>query len=148
MWLRGGLDIPAVSHVFNFDIPTHAEDYVHRIGRTGRAGREGAAFSLIAKSDKKYIDAIEKLTDTKIEWLELETSQSASDEGDGEKAKPARKPRKSKADKQQEIVTETNEFETPVEAAAEPTKSPANDRGKALNNKRGNRNRRNDRSRQ
>ena len=139
-----GLDIPAVSHVFNFDIPTHAEDYVHRIGRTGRAGREGAAFSLIAKSDKKYIDAIEKLTDTKIEWLELETSQSASDEGDDTKAKPARKPRKSKADKQQEAVAETNEVETPVEAAAEPVKSPANDRRTASNNKRGNRNRRND----
>ncbi|WP_204351094.1 helicase-related protein, partial [Serratia marcescens] len=40
-----GLDIPAVSHVFNFDIPRHPEDYVHRIGRTGRAGRAGAAFT-------------------------------------------------------------------------------------------------------
>lgn len=44
-----GLDIPDVSHVFNFDIPTHADDYVHRIGRTGRAGRKGAAFTLITK---------------------------------------------------------------------------------------------------
>ena len=42
-----GLDIPAVSHVFNYDIPHHAEDYVHRIGRTGRAGRAGAAFTLV-----------------------------------------------------------------------------------------------------
>ena len=50
---------------------------------------------MIAKSDKKYIDAIEKLTDTKIEWLELETSKTVSDEGDGAKAKPARKPRSS-----------------------------------------------------
>ena len=41
-----GLDIPAVSHVFNFDVPIHAEDYVHRIGRTGRAGRKGWAFML------------------------------------------------------------------------------------------------------
>lgn len=139
-----GLDIPAVSHVFNFDIPTHAEDYVHRIGRTGRAGREGAAFSLIAKSDKKYIDAIEKLIDTKIEWLEVEGSKPADDEADPAKAKPARKPRKSKAEKQQETDAETKEVETPVEAAAEPAKSPANDRGKASNNKRGNRNRRND----
>lgn len=139
-----GLDIPAVSHVFNFDIPTHAEDYVHRIGRTGRAGREGAAFSLIAKSDKKYIDAIEKLIDTKIEWLEVEGSKPADDEAEPAKAKPARKPRKSKAEKQQETAAETKEVETPVEAAAEPAKSPANDRGKASNNKRGNRNRRND----
>lgn len=56
-----GLDIPEVSHVFNFDVPTHAEDYVHRIGRTGRAGRSGAAFTLVSKSDQKYLDAVEKL---------------------------------------------------------------------------------------
>ncbi len=65
-----GLDIPAVGHVFNYDIPIHAEDYVHRIGRTGRAGREGAAFTLVCKSDRKYLDAIEKLIDQKIEWLD------------------------------------------------------------------------------
>ena len=46
-----GLDIPEVSHVFNFDVPTHAEDYVHRIGRTGRAGREGQAFTLVTKEE-------------------------------------------------------------------------------------------------
>jgi len=56
-----GLDIPAVSHVINFDVPSHAEDYVHRIGRTGRAGREGAAFMLSTKEDGKYLSAIEKL---------------------------------------------------------------------------------------
>ena len=61
-----GLDIPAVSHVFNFDVPTHAEDYVHRIGRTGRAGRTGAAFTLATRNDAKYVDAIEQLTDQKI----------------------------------------------------------------------------------
>lgn len=57
-----GLDIPAVSHVFNFDVPTHPEDYVHRIGRTGRAGRKGKAFTLAVTSDQKYIDAIEGMT--------------------------------------------------------------------------------------
>ncbi len=64
-----GLDIPDVSHVFNFDVPIHAEDYVHRIGRTGRAGRSGAAFTLVSKRDTKFTDAIEKLIDQKIEWL-------------------------------------------------------------------------------
>ncbi|MFK7791535.1 MAG: DEAD/DEAH box helicase [Devosiaceae bacterium] len=54
-----GLDIPAVSHVFNFDVPTHAEDYVHRIGRTGRAGRSGTAITLASKADGKYVSAIE-----------------------------------------------------------------------------------------
>lgn len=56
-----GLDIPAVSHVFNFDLPSHAEDYVHRIGRTGRAGRQGIAISLCVPADEKYLAAIEDL---------------------------------------------------------------------------------------
>lgn len=56
-----GLDIPAVSHVFNFDVPTHAEDYVHRIGRTGRAGRSGTAITLASKADAKYVKAIEEM---------------------------------------------------------------------------------------
>ncbi|MFN3938621.1 MAG: DEAD/DEAH box helicase [Gemmobacter sp.] len=56
-----GLDIPAVSHVFNFDVPSHAEDYVHRIGRTGRAGRTGVAITIATPSDDKYLAAIESL---------------------------------------------------------------------------------------
>ncbi len=56
-----GLDIPAVSHVFNFDVPSHPEDYVHRIGRTGRAGRLGKAFTIATPSDDKYLAAIESL---------------------------------------------------------------------------------------
>jgi superfamily II DNA/RNA helicase len=56
-----GLDIPAVSHVFNFDIPHHADDYVHRIGRTGRAGRTGTAMSIVTSLDHKSMAAIEKL---------------------------------------------------------------------------------------
>jgi superfamily II DNA/RNA helicase len=61
-----GLDIPAVSHVLNFDVPTHAEDYVHRIGRTGRAGRSGISITLATPSDGKYVDAIEKLIQRQI----------------------------------------------------------------------------------
>ncbi len=64
-----GLDIPDVSHVFNFDVPIHAEDYVHRIGRTGRAGRSGAAFTIVTGRDQKHADAIEKLIGEKVEWL-------------------------------------------------------------------------------
>jgi superfamily II DNA/RNA helicase len=64
-----GLDIPNVSHVFNYDVPIHAEDYIHRIGRTGRAGREGDAFTLVAPGDQRYVDAIEKLIGQKIDWL-------------------------------------------------------------------------------
>ncbi|MEL6370892.1 MAG: DEAD/DEAH box helicase [Pseudomonadota bacterium] len=53
-----GLDIPDVTHVFNFDVPIHADDYVHRIGRTGRAGREGAAFMLVTPADERAYQAI------------------------------------------------------------------------------------------
>ncbi|WP_071797895.1 DEAD/DEAH box helicase [Natronohydrobacter thiooxidans] len=56
-----GLDVPSVSHVFNFDLPSHPEDYVHRIGRTGRAGRSGKAISLMVPADQKYLEQIEKL---------------------------------------------------------------------------------------
>jgi superfamily II DNA/RNA helicase len=63
-----GLDIPDVSHIYNFDVPIHAEDYVHRIGRTGRAGRSGTALTLVTRDDSKYVDSIERLIGNKIEW--------------------------------------------------------------------------------
>jgi len=63
-----GLDIPEVSHVLNFDVPHHADDYVHRIGRTGRAGKPGAAFTIVAPGDQKAIAAIEKLIGQTIAW--------------------------------------------------------------------------------
>ena len=56
-----GLDIPEVSHVFNFDVPHHPDDYVHRIGRTGRAGRLGTAMTIVSPADQKSVLAIEKL---------------------------------------------------------------------------------------
>ena len=55
-----GLDIPDVSHVFNYDAPIHADDYVHRIGRTGRAGKKGAALMLVTPADDRAYDAILK----------------------------------------------------------------------------------------
>ncbi len=61
-----GLDIKGVSHVFNFDVPWHADDYVHRIGRTGRAGASGKAFTLVTPEDAEAVDAIEKLTNQQI----------------------------------------------------------------------------------
>jgi superfamily II DNA/RNA helicase len=67
-----GLDVPAVSHVFNYDVPFHADDYIHRIGRTGRAGRSGTAFMLATSRDDKYIAAIELLTGFTIPQRELE----------------------------------------------------------------------------
>jgi superfamily II DNA/RNA helicase len=63
-----GLDIPDVSHIYNFDVPIHAEDYVHRIGRTGRAGRSGTALTLVTRDDSKYVESIERLIGNKIDW--------------------------------------------------------------------------------
>lgn len=86
-----GLDIPAVSHVFNFDVPTHAEDYVHRIGRTGRAGRSGHAITLVSPADKKYIDAITKLIQKEIPWSDaapVSEKATAAEEKVAEPAKP------------------------------------------------------------
>jgi superfamily II DNA/RNA helicase len=65
-----GLDIPEVSHVFNFDVPHHPDDYVHRVGRTGRAGRSGTAISIVAPIDHKSLTAIEKLIGQTIPRLE------------------------------------------------------------------------------
>ena len=64
-----GLDIPDVSHIFNFDLPWAADDYVHRIGRTGRAGREGQSISLVSPDDLKFVKDIEKVTGETAVWL-------------------------------------------------------------------------------
>jgi superfamily II DNA/RNA helicase len=66
-----GLDIPEVSHVFNYDVPIHAEDYVHRIGRTGRAGREGHAFMMVTREEAKHLKAIETLIKKDIDYFDL-----------------------------------------------------------------------------
>ena len=65
-----GLDIPDVSHIFNFDVPHHADDYVHRIGRTGRAGKSGVALTIVTRADQKAIAEIERLIARKIDWQE------------------------------------------------------------------------------
>ena len=65
-----GLDVKGVSHVFNFDVPVNADDYTHRIGRTGRAGAKGHSFTIATRHDRKYIDAIEKNIAMKIPIFE------------------------------------------------------------------------------
>lgn len=67
-----GIDIKGVSHVFNMDIPMNADDYVHRIGRTGRAGQSGMAWSFASPEDKKFVDAVESLIGQKIEVCDIE----------------------------------------------------------------------------
>ncbi len=66
-----GLDIYGLSHVFNFDVPTHAEDYIHRIGRTGRAGHRGRAITLATPDDAKFVAAIKRLIGREIPSIEI-----------------------------------------------------------------------------
>ena len=89
-----GLDIPAVGQVFNFDVPIHADDYVHRIGRTGRAGRTGEAYLLLAPGDDKNYDKVIKLIkkepatlDLDVDYSDLGDAPSRSGRGDARKGK-------------------------------------------------------------
>lgn len=111
-----GLDIPDVSHVFNFDVPVNAEDYVHRIGRTGRAGRKGVAYMIVVPTEQKGFDAIEKLIGQNISWLNDEAVEWDAKAGRRGRAKPGKKtkekPSKDKSTSQQnnnKPVTEASE---------------------------------------
>ena len=85
-----GLDIPAVSHVFNFDVPHHPDDYVHRIGRTGRAGRTGTAISIVTPLDTKSIAAIEKLIGQQIPRAEGDFTVHSDSSDDSERPREKR----------------------------------------------------------
>jgi superfamily II DNA/RNA helicase len=96
-----GLDIKGVSHVFNFDVPWQPDDYVHRIGRTGRAGKTGVSITLAGSADAEAIDKIEKLIGSKIPMLDAlpEAAPEAVEEREpeAEAAKPAARERKPRA---------------------------------------------------
>ena len=92
-----GLDIPDVSHVFNYDVPIHADDYVHRIGRTGRAGRKGTALMLVLDKDKKAYSAILSVIGSKgIDELDMSEAFKAAQE-EAEKRGPQKGSRDSRS---------------------------------------------------
>jgi superfamily II DNA/RNA helicase len=111
-----GLDIKGVSHVFNFDTPWHPDDYVHRIGRTGRAGAKGRAFTFVSEEDAEAIANVEKLTgspikvfgkeDVRVDLSEvLAKAEAAKAEAPAEEARedrPERKPRRAKEERREE----------------------------------------------
>jgi superfamily II DNA/RNA helicase len=88
-----GLDIKGVSHVFNFDTPWHPDDYVHRIGRTGRAGASGRAFTLVAPDDAEAIENVEKLTGVEIPVFEVDAPQQERERSRGGRDRDEGKPR-------------------------------------------------------
>jgi superfamily II DNA/RNA helicase len=134
-----GLDIPSVSHVFNFDVPIHSEDYVHRIGRTGRAGRTGKAITLCLPHEEKYLAKIEELVKKTIAILPSPLGGAEAPEAAPvEEATTAPAPRRERSrrfesrgdsrsePKAREDQSETRPVETPivVEAAAKPRPAP------------------------
>ncbi|MFZ4122488.1 MAG: DEAD/DEAH box helicase [Caulobacterales bacterium] len=131
-----GLDIPAVGHVFNYEPPRHADDYVHRIGRTGRAGRSGEAFTLVAPEDSKSITAIEKLIGSPIEAVSFEGLPDGalgdpSDRGGrGRRAEELRETRKSGGRRtterpaREDQSTESEASPAPTERAERPKRAP------------------------
>ena len=131
-----GLDIPAVSHVFNFDVPTHAEDYIHRIGRTGRAGRAGVSMTLVSREDTKHLDAIIKLIKRDIPYFDAkstpaepaEPADAIADKGSEKPARRGRKPRSAN----RTPSTESPAAEAPAtEKPAETKPSPKPERNAA-----------------
>ena len=127
-----GLDIPDVSHVFNFDVPIHAEDYVHRIGRTGRAGRSGTAYTLARKSDDKYVTAIEELIGKPIPTVSGDAAEPVTDDDAQPEAKPERRERRSRRRAEREPAAADDKADK-VDADAE---RPAQARPKAATSER------------
>jgi superfamily II DNA/RNA helicase len=120
-----------VSHVFNFDVPTHAEDYVHRIGRTGRAGREGQAFTLVTKEEGKQWKAIEALIKKEIPYFEL--SAEAQEAIETRAAEPDRQPRRERSGKpdrrpRRETTAQAERIEQPEQSPRSEPKPPRQER--------------------
>jgi len=130
-----GLDIPAVSHVFNFDVPSHAEDYVHRIGRTGRAGRSGKAMMICGPRDDKYFEAVEKLLEKEIPRLENplaggenETVQADTPAGEKPRRSRTRSRKKTDAPKAKEAAEAEPAPEAEPDEAAAAKPAPKTDK--------------------
>ncbi len=145
-----GLDIPDVSHVFNFDVPRHAEDYVHRIGRTGRAGRLGEAFMVVTPGDTKALDAVQSLIKTTIEFADIEGMPHEKVQDDRRPApttgssKGGSRPRRGKPAAPVDAEVEATEaLDTGAEAAEQNDPTPAEITTEAAGSRnRGGRNRR------
>jgi superfamily II DNA/RNA helicase len=119
-----GLDIKGVSHVFNFDVPWQADDYIHRIGRTGRAGATGVAITLAAKDDAEKLEAIEKMIGRPIPVLDaadvIEAEPKAAEPADKPEKKPRARRKKAAEAPEAEASVAVQEQPQPVKEAREP----------------------------
>ncbi|MBA4162415.1 MAG: DEAD/DEAH box helicase [Novosphingobium sp.] len=114
-----GLDVKGVSHVFNFDTPWHPDDYVHRVGRTGRAGATGRAFTLIAPEDQEAIENVEKLTGGKLAVFEVgKGAKEPREDKPAREAKPERaeKPARARREDKPERTERAPKAEAPERA--------------------------------
>ncbi|WP_336977827.1 DEAD/DEAH box helicase [Altererythrobacter fulvus] len=108
-----GLDVKGVSHVFNFDTPWHPDDYVHRIGRTGRAGAKGRAFTFVSDDDAEAIANVEKLTGMQIPVFTIE-GESEAEERPARSEKPKRQSREREGREREGREREEREPRKPV----------------------------------
>ncbi|MCC1482078.1 DEAD/DEAH box helicase [Roseibaca sp. Y0-43] len=143
-----GLDVPSVSHVFNFDLPSHPEDYVHRIGRTGRAGRSGKAISLMVPADQKYLDQIEALLEKTLprgEAPDLDVPAPRRSEAATESAEKPKRSRRSRKPANDNVeATEAAQPEAKATPAPEQPRDDRKDRQDRPERKRDRRDNRND----
>jgi superfamily II DNA/RNA helicase len=124
-----GLDVPNVSHVFNYDVPSHAEDYVHRIGRTGRAGKSGTAMMICSPRDEKNFAAIEELVKMEIPRMEHaksgQTAETETVSEDSAEKKPARRSRTARSKKSNaQEPSEAQALPAAIDTAADPAPAP------------------------
>jgi superfamily II DNA/RNA helicase len=123
-----GLDIKGVSHIFNYDVPWHPDDYVHRIGRTGRAGKTGVAITLVTGADAESIDNIQKLIGTRIAELggertpaaEAPEPREAREPSEQKKPRRERRPKAEKAEPKTEMPAPKAERQPPAEKRERP----------------------------
>jgi ATP-dependent RNA helicase RhlE len=120
-----GLDIPNVSHVFNFDVPNHAEDYVHRIGRTGRAGREGRTFMIATPADDKSLAAIESMLKMEVPRIEAPELPKATTRTTSSRSSSRGGSSRSSASKAEAAPQETAAPEQAPERTQEPSRPAA-----------------------
>jgi superfamily II DNA/RNA helicase len=118
-----GLDVKGVSHVFNFDVPWQPDDYIHRIGRTGRAGAKGIAITLATREDSDQVAAIEKLVGQKIPRLGAPAAEPQRKSEPEQRTQPQRKPEQQRKPEPKKAEPK-REHPKPSPAKAEQPKRP------------------------